>query len=46
MKIVSDIQNGLAHKPFNPASEAHKKFLVKLDQKIQDLQQDFPQIKF
>jgi hypothetical protein len=46
IKRVSDIQNGLAHQPFNPSSEAHQNFLANLDYKIQNLKQDFPQIKF
>lgn len=37
MEKVSEIQRGLAHKPFNPDSEAHQKFLVKLQEKINEL---------
>jgi hypothetical protein len=43
---VNEIQTGLAHKPFNPKSVAHQKFLDTLDVKIEKLQSDFPNIKF
>lgn len=33
MDEVEIIQKGLAHKPFNPNSEAHKKFLLDLEKK-------------
>jgi len=46
LEEVAAIQKGLAHKSFNPNSEAHQKFLVKLQTKIVQLQQEFPQIKF
>ena len=37
-KKVAEIQRDLAHKPFNPTSEAHQKFLVKLSQKKAQLE--------
>lgn len=43
---VNDIQRGLAHRPFNPSSDAHQKFIKNLQEKIEALQQDYPQIKF
>ncbi len=43
---VEEIQKGLAHKPFNPNSEAHQKFLNKLTQKKETLIQAFPFMKF
>lgn len=46
MKQVETIQKGLAHKPFNPNSENHKKFLENLDKQIKKLQQEFPAIQF
>jgi len=46
MKEVKQIQQGLAHKPFNIHSEAHQKFQQKLQQKVEKLQQQFPFISF
>jgi lysophospholipase L1-like esterase len=46
LEEVETIQKGLAHKPFNPNSEAHQAFLAKLQAKIVQLQVQFPFIKF
>lgn len=46
MKEVETIQKGLTHKPFNPTSEQHQKFLAKLQDKIAKLQQQYPSVKF
>jgi lysophospholipase L1-like esterase len=46
MDDVEAIQKGLQHKPFNPNSEAHKLFLQKLSEKIEQLQSHFPHILF
>jgi lysophospholipase L1-like esterase len=46
MKRVEEIQKGLTHKPFNPNSEAHQKFLSQLKQKKETLIKLFPFIKF
>ncbi|SED18382.1 GSCFA family protein [Tenacibaculum sp. MAR_2009_124] len=46
MKTVDTIQKGLAHKPFNPESDQHKVFLKKLSDKLKNIQQHFPSIKF
>ena len=46
MNKVEEIQRGLAHKPFNPNSEAHQKFLEKLAQKKETLTKVFPHISF
>ena len=46
MNQVCEIQRALKHKPFNPNTENHKKFLEKLDEKIARIQKQFPQIKF
>lgn len=46
MQEVDSIQKGLAHKPFNPSSEEHKKFLSIQKQKIETLQSTFPFMEF
>lgn len=46
LKEVQAIQQGLAHRPFNPESKQHKEFLGKLDKRIAILQQEFPHITF
>ena len=40
-KEVDSIQKGLAHKPFNPSSEQHTKFLANLQQKITTIKSNF-----
>lgn len=46
MKGVETIQKALAHRPFNPNSESHQQFLSKLQDKIEKLQNRFPEIQF
>lgn len=46
MENVNQIQKGLAHRPFNPESESHQKFLANLDQKISLLQKQLPFVTF
>ncbi|MVO09306.1 GSCFA domain-containing protein [Flavobacterium sp. TP390] len=46
MDEVATIQKALAHKPFNPESESHLKFLANLKHKIQLLQNQIPHIQF
>ncbi|NQY05287.1 MAG: GSCFA domain-containing protein [Flavobacteriaceae bacterium] len=46
MNRVQEVQRGLAHKPFNPEGEAHKKFLINLESKKQKLQEEFTFMKF
>ncbi|HWS61001.1 MAG TPA: GSCFA domain-containing protein [Flavobacterium sp.] len=46
MKDVETVQKGLQHRPFNPNSESHQQFLMKLKDKIEKLQNQFPQIQF
>lgn len=46
MEEVSNIQKALAHKPFNPDSDSHQKFLLKLAQSIARLQKKHPNIIF
>lgn len=45
MKEVDAVQRGLSHKPFNPTSEQHKKFLLNLKQKKERLFNNY-QINF
>ncbi|WP_233884533.1 GSCFA domain-containing protein [Tenacibaculum piscium] len=46
MKEIEIIQKGLAHRSFNPTSEAHQKFLQNIAQKKETLQKVFPFIQF
>ncbi len=46
MKTVSSVQKGLSHKPFNPETQNHKDFQVRLEQIIDGLQKVFPHISF
>ncbi len=46
MEEVDNIQKGLLHRPFNPDSEAHKKFETSLRSKITYLQERYPFMKF
>ncbi|MGI0105641.1 GSCFA domain-containing protein [Salinimicrobium sp. WS361] len=46
MKQVDTIQKGLLHRPFNETSEAHQKFRRNLQQKIEKLEKEVPQIHF
>lgn len=46
MEDVKSIQKGMAHRPFNPNSEKHKKFLDNLNQKRNALAFKFPKIQF
>ncbi|EAR00601.1 GSCFA domain-containing protein [Maribacter sp. HTCC2170] len=46
MDKIQEIQRSLKHRPFNPDSSEHQKFLKTLNTKIQVLQVDFPQMKF
>ena len=42
MREWQDIRKGLAHKPFNPESEAYRKFLSQIVLKIDQLKEKFP----
>lgn len=42
MEEVDVIQKGLLHKPFNPESESHRKFLRNLENQKQQIQSKFP----
>ncbi|WP_300566001.1 GSCFA domain-containing protein [Flavobacterium sp.] len=46
MEEVDSVQKSLQHRPFNPNSESHQKFLDHLNQKINKLALQFPNIKF
>lgn len=46
MQQVCEIQRALKHRPFNPNSESHKKFLENLNQKINTLVKKNPKFKF
>lgn len=46
MKLADSIQKGLSHRPFNPETEQHKKFVSKLNDKITVLQKQYPHITF
>lgn len=46
LKEVDEIQKSLRHRSFNPESEQHKKFLAKLQQKIESIGKKLPHIKF
>ncbi|MFT5892498.1 MAG: hypothetical protein ACI9Y7_002608 [Dokdonia sp.] len=46
LKEVEAIQQGVAHRPFNPENEKHKEFLRKLRVRIAALQKEFPHITF
>lgn len=43
---IENIQKSLAHKPFNPNSESHQKFINQLNSKIKAVQNRYPFIKF
>lgn len=46
MKKVDEVQKGLAHRPFNPYTEAHQQFLDKLALKLDDLLEEYPFMNF
>lgn len=46
MKTVEQVQQGMAHRPFNAESNDYKKFQEKLQQKITYLSEKHPHIKF
>jgi hypothetical protein len=46
MQQVCNIQKALHHKPFNPLSESHQKFLSNLKEKITQLQAKLPFVSF
>lgn len=46
MKLVDEVQKGLQHKPFNPDSDAHQKFLLGIKDRQLQLKKEYPHIKF
>ncbi len=46
MQLVDEVQKGLAHRPFNPYSEQHGKFLDKLALKLDALLEAYPFMNF
>lgn len=46
MEEVATVQKGLQHKPFNPNSEAHQKFLQKIASQQQSLQAKYQHMVF
>lgn len=46
MKEVDTIQKGLQHRSFNPESEQHKAFILKLHERIDKLKEQYPYIIF
>ena len=46
MQALDKIYQSLEHRPIHPDSTAHKLFLDKLLQQIQDLEQQYPQLDF
>jgi len=46
MNDICAIQKGLQHKPFNPNTEAHQKFLQNLQKKIETIKNQYPTIDF
>lgn len=46
MQEICDIQKALHHKPFNPDSESHQKFLNNLESKISKIKEKLPFINF
>ena len=46
MKEVELIQKGLTHRPFNPNTESHQKFVTQLQLKIESLKVKCPTIQF
>jgi hypothetical protein len=46
MKVVQEIQKGLAHRPFNEKAEQHQLFLKSLNEKILVLKKEYPFMNF
>lgn len=46
MAKVDDIQKGLQHRPFNPGSGQHRKFVESLETKVEAIQREYPFMKF
>ncbi len=46
MEQVEEVQKGLSHRPFNPESDQHKKFVQSLQGKITALKKGYPFMEF
>ena len=46
MEKIASVQKGLAHRPFQPNSESHSKFIENIQNQISELQKQFPFLKF
>lgn len=46
MKRIDGIQKGLSHRPFNETSKAHQQFKKSLQNRIRELEAQYPQIRF
>lgn len=46
MEKVAEVQKGLLHRPFAPESDRHQQFLAKQQQRIGELREEYPFIKF
>ncbi|MGB5458351.1 MAG: GSCFA domain-containing protein, partial [Eudoraea sp.] len=46
MKVVQEIQKGLAHRPFNEKAEQHQLFLKSLNEKILVVKKEYPVLNF
>ena len=46
MEEICSIQKAIAHRPFNPDSDSHQKFISNLNEKIIRLQEKFPHFRF
>lgn len=46
LEEIAAIEQGLNHRPFNPDSQAHRSFLLKLEERIEKLKKAHPQLKF
>ena len=46
MKEICSIQKGLQHRPFNPNTESHQKFVLTLEEKMKRINERLPTIQF
>ena len=46
MEEIATIQKGLAHRPFNPNTESHLRFVANVNEKIAKIRSQFPFISF
>ena len=46
MNEICSIQKGLQHRPFNPNTESHQKFVLTLEEKMKRINERLPTIQF